>query len=278
MAFFKKWFSKDEPAKASAPPVQAPPAAAPAKPVARLAPSNPTGGVSNGVSGLERSIELLDRKETMLEQKINAEITKAKDLMAKSNKNGALACMKRKKLYEDEMTRLQGQRQTMETMKFTLQQAEMNREILEAQRRAGAELGHINAGMNAEAVEDDMEKVREAMDQAKEVADALAQPLDATMDDDELLDELASLAEADKVKVDPGKSKATAAAAPPLNLPSVVTSPIGRTTTTGPTTATPATAAPSGRGAAPAKPPPVPVHEEDEDAAALRELEAQLNA
>eukprot|EP01084_Bolivina_argentea_P228920 386519_1 len=67
----------------------------------------------------------------------------------------------------------------------------MNREVLDAQRRAANDLQRMNRNMNAEQVEDDMEALREAMDEARDASDALTQPLDADVaDEDELLAEL----------------------------------------------------------------------------------------
>jgi charged multivesicular body protein 4 len=268
MSWFKNIFSKGDKAQKAEPQPTAPapaPEAPKPKPQPRQAPaahSKPSdgggGNPAESIEHLDKTIGLLEHKEADLEKKIEVEIAKAKDFMAKSNKSSALACMKRKKMYEEELVRVANQKTTMDQMKFTLMTAALNKEVLEAQRRAGNELTNIHAGMTAEKVEDEMEKVRDAMEQAAEVSRLLGEQLDGGVDDDELMDELEELAAASKPKAKASAGAASASAEAPLDLPKVPTAPIGGKTV--------------------AKPTKVSTAEEDEEAAALRELEAQLGA
>lgn len=147
--------------------------------------------VTMSLENLDNTIDLLEKREALLDKKMEQELARAKDFLAKKNKNGAVACMKRKKMYEDQISKIQAQKNNMETMKFTLQETALNQQVLLAQKRAGQQLGQLNKGMNADQVEEDMDKVREAMDQAKEVTDALTQPIDGNyVDEDELLKDL----------------------------------------------------------------------------------------
>lgn len=149
------------------------------------------GQVNGGIERLDSTIELLEKREAVLEKKCEQELLKAKACMDKKNKAGALQCMKRKKMFEEQMNNIAAQKVNMETMKFAIQNTAMNKEVLDTQRRAAQDLTRMNKTMNAEQVEEDMDNLREAMDQAKTVSEALTQPLDDQMlDEDELMAEL----------------------------------------------------------------------------------------
>jgi charged multivesicular body protein 4 len=215
------------------------------------------GNMSNTsrvIHKMNDTIDAMDQREQMLMKKIEQETQKAKEAMAKKNKNLALLCMKRKKLYEDNLGKLTAQRANMETIKITMEDTAMNAEVLGAQRAATNELQRINQSMNADQVEDDMDKMREAMDDQQRIAEMLGQPIGNDMvDEDDLMDELNLMMVEEKKE----KAKATAAKPKvdeaPLDLPKVPTSKLPEKTK-------------------------APVEEEeDEDEAALRRLEAELN-
>lgn len=148
---------------------------------------------SAGEQQLEEAIDLLEKKEAMLEKKANAELQKAKDFYAKKMNPRAVECMKRKKTFEEQIGRLNAQRMNLETQRFTLENQRLNLELLEAQKKAAEELKKGNKKMNAEKVEEQMETLVEEMDKANQVSEVLANPIDNTMmvmDDDELLNEL----------------------------------------------------------------------------------------
>lgn len=207
------------------------------------------GSVNGGIERLDTTIELLEKREMVLEKKCEQELLKAKAFMEKKNKNGALQCMKRKKMFEEQMHNIAAQKANMETMKFAIQNTAMNKEVLDTQRRAAQDLQRMNKTMNAEQVEDDMDNLREAMDQAKTVSEALTQPLDdQLLDEDELMAELEDeLSNLEGLEVEPVAAKKPAEALPVM--PALPTKEL------------------------PKKKPVV-----DEDEEALRALEAELNS
>ncbi|EPY37129.1 charged multivesicular body protein 4 [Strigomonas culicis] len=143
------------------------------------------------VEKLDTSIDLLEKREGILQKKIETELGNAKQFYAKKNTQGALACMKRKKTYEDQLISIGAQKNNMETLKFTLQQQSMNKEIIEAQMSAKNELKKENKRMNADKIEDTMDDLIEEMDKANQVSQALQQPLDSNfVDEDDLMAEL----------------------------------------------------------------------------------------
>ncbi|KAG5490277.1 hypothetical protein JKF63_00397 [Porcisia hertigi] len=159
-------------------------------------PSRGSGGGGNSSAAktmeeMDAAIELLEKREAALEKRMESELTKAKQLYAKKNTQGALQCMKRKKMFEEQLLKIGAQKQNLETLRFTVQNQSMNHEVLRAQIRAKDELKRSNKQMNADKIEDNMDDLMEEMDKANQVSEALRQPLDGNLvDEDDLMNEL----------------------------------------------------------------------------------------
>ncbi|ESL09442.1 hypothetical protein TRSC58_02835 [Trypanosoma rangeli SC58] len=211
-----------------------------------------SGSVSQTLERLETTFELLEKREAVLEKKVEAELARAKQYHAKKNVQAALQCMKRKKAFEDQLTNIAAQKQNLETLKFTLQNQNMNHELLEVQQRVKQELRERNKKMDADRVEDNMGELQDEMEKANAVAEALRQPLDSQLlDEDELMDELmAELQTSEALEQEATLEKKEAYPALPA-MPSVPTSvlPKAKTKT-----------------------------QEEEDEEALRALEAELQS
>lgn len=183
------------------------------------APKPSGGGAGGGGSGgttvasvqsMEKTMETIDRKQALLEQKITEQEEKAKAYMAANKKPMALNCMKLKKQYEDQIEKLHAQRMNLQTTQFALETAEMNRVVMQEQSRAGSELARVNAQMNPDLVQDVMDQVQQQIQDVKAANDALAQPIDMEMaDDDEAEDALKAL-----MKTDAQQNKAAATSQP----------------------------------------------------------------
>lgn len=212
------------------------------------------GGVTTALDKLNTTIELLEKREAVLDKKIADELTKAKAFMQKKNQAGAMTCMKRKKTFEDQKASLVTQKMNMETMKDALEVSAMNRVTLEATKHAAGQLQRENKAVNAEQIEDQMEDIREAMDQHKAVQEALGTALDdQVVDEDDLMAELMGELEAEEAEAAPAVAVASGKAKTGEQLPTMP-------------------AVPS--NTLPAKKPTVV----DEDEEALRQLEAELNS
>merc|ERR1711976_241533 len=107
---------------------------------------------------------------------------------------------KRKKAYETQLNNLQAQKMNISTMQMKLEEGAMAETVLNAQRKGAQEIKQIFNKMTPENVDDQMDEVREIMDNANEVTEAISQPLGDTLDDDDLLDELDQLEQDDLVE------------------------------------------------------------------------------
>lgn len=109
----------------------------PAKPAANSANASASKTI-NTIQGLTDQEEALEKRKTLLEKRIEAELEKAREFTKQKKKPQALQCLKKKKLLEQEMsnldnmimrvieqrTMLEGQRTTVEVVS-TMHQAAM---------------------------------------------------------------------------------------------------------------------------------------------------------
>ena len=61
------------------------------------------GDAAPAVTKVDDTLKAMELREALLTKKIDNEVAKAKQAMEKGNRNQALLCMKRKKMYEDQL-------------------------------------------------------------------------------------------------------------------------------------------------------------------------------
>lgn len=159
-------------------------------------------------------------REEHVARKMEDTIKEAKLKMSKGDKKGALFAMKRKKLYEAEIDKIQNVKMTLETQVLNLESAAQNAETFKAMEAGSNTMAKIRTEVGVEKADDIMEAIREEMEMAQEINNAIAQPVDPLLlDNDELLEELNMLEAADlesELLAPPTKQ-----AAPSLSLPTV---------------------------------------------------------
>lgn len=120
------------------------------------------------------------------------------DLMNDPMLLGALFAMKRKKLYEQEQEKIQNVKYTLETQVMNLESASQNAQTFKALQAGSKTMQKIRTEVGIEQVDDVMDEIKEEMELAQEINQAIAQPVDPVMtDEDELLEELNALETAD---------------------------------------------------------------------------------
>lgn len=106
--------------------------------------------------------------------------------------------MKRKKLYEAEQEKIQNVKFTLETQVINLESAQQNKQTFDALKSGNTAMQNIRTEVGIEQVDDIMDEIKEEMEMAQEINQAIAQPVDPLMtDEDELLAELNALETAD---------------------------------------------------------------------------------
>ena len=114
--------------------------------------------------------------------------------LKQKTQTGALFALKRKKLYEAEIDKIGNIKMTLETQVMNLESAAQNAETMKAMKTGTAQMKKIRQDTDIDQVDDLMDEIKEEMEMADEISNALAQPVDPLMtDEDDLLAELEEL-------------------------------------------------------------------------------------
>jgi len=190
-------------------------------------PSDPAGTIIK----IRGTLETLDKRDGHLLKKINAQTTEAREKMRIKDKRGAIFALKRKKMYEKEVEKINGARFNLEQQIIALEGAALNMEVFQGMRAGATALEASRQGVDVDNVDDIMADIQEEMGIHNEIGEAIARPIDDGLEDDDLLKELEEL-EAEDLEAElldvpdavPAVA-APAAAAPDLaSLPAVPTS------------------------------------------------------
>jgi Snf7 len=125
--------------------------------------------------------------------------------------------MKKKKLYETEIEKIQNVKMTLETQIFHVESSVYNAATVAAMSNGAKTMKKIHAQTGVDKVEDILDEIRESNDIGTELNNALGQQLDP-VDDDELLAELEELT---------GTSVSTSSYQQPIKMPSVPSNKLG---------------------------------------------------
>ena len=99
--------------------------------------------------------------------------------------------MKRKKMYEAELDKIGNIKMTLETQVMNLESAAQNAETFMVMNQGKNAMAGIRVNTDIEKVDELMDEIKEEMEAAAEISNALAQPVDPLLhDEDDLLAEL----------------------------------------------------------------------------------------
>jgi charged multivesicular body protein 4 len=153
----------------------------------------PTANPVDTIRNLRENLETLDKRENHISKKIDAALGEARQRAAKKDKKGALFALKRKKLYENEINKLQGAKITLETQIMSLESAAVNIETFKAMKSGTDTMKHMRGNIDADVVEDMMDDMEEEKEIQDSISDAISRPTAGLFDDEDLMNELAEL-------------------------------------------------------------------------------------
>ncbi|KAI8472801.1 MAG: component of the ESCRT-III complex [Monoraphidium minutum] len=162
----------------------------------------PSGGGNSGSSAtinamqnLSEREEQLDKKKMLLERKINEEMEKARTFTREKKKSQALMCLKKKKMYEQQLERLDALVSRVMEQKHMLEEQQTTLGVLSSMQAAAKAQKKTMQEMKIENIDNTLEEIQEVGDQMRAINEAVAQPvgLMGEMDDEDLLGELADL-------------------------------------------------------------------------------------
>lgn len=167
---------------------------------------------------LREHIQMLNKKRTHLETQIAEQESLARKHIT-TNKALAKNALKRKRGYETNLMKIENQVDSLETQLTAIEGANLNLETMKAMKQGASAMKQIHGEYDVDKVEATMDDIREQVELADEISDAILRPVGAEyVDEDELDEELAELqkeAEANK----PQKAAVPAKAEPKTELP-----------------------------------------------------------
>ncbi|XP_075215665.1 charged multivesicular body protein shrub [Lycorma delicatula] len=181
----------------------------------------PTTG--EAIQKLRETEEMLMKKQDFLEKKIEAEVAIARKNGTK-NKRAAIQALKRKKRYEKQLQQIDGTLSTIEMQREALEGANTNTAVLQTMKNAADALKAAHQHMDVDQVHDMMDDIAEQQDVAKEISEAISNPVafGNDIDEDELEKELEELEqeELDRELLSTGPTTDELPAVPSTELPS----------------------------------------------------------
>ncbi|KAF7352835.1 Vacuolar sorting protein [Mycena venus] len=145
------------------------------------------------IVGLRQQLQMIEKKEEHLQKKIDQELKIAK-ANAVSNKPLATSALKRKRANETQLEQLRGQQMQLEMQVNTLESANLNKETMDAMKKAAQVLSDIHAGMSVAKVDQTMAEIQEQRAVADEITELISNPTGVDVADQEELEaELAAL-------------------------------------------------------------------------------------
>lgn len=175
---------------------------------------------------LRDNLLVLEKREEHIQKKIEMALTEAKMKSAKKDKNGALFALKRKKMYEAEVSKLQGARITLDSQILALESAAVNIETFKAMKSGANAMKGLRGDIDSDKVDDIMDEIQEEKDIHDSISEAISRPGQDLFNDEDLLEELAELEalDAEEQELEVAQPPARQVAPPSVfNLPSVPT-------------------------------------------------------
>eukprot|EP00243_Klebsormidium_subtile_P004528 TRINITY_DN18550_c0_g1_i1.p1 TRINITY_DN18550_c0_g1~~TRINITY_DN18550_c0_g1_i1.p1 ORF type:complete len:226 (+),score=77.61 TRINITY_DN18550_c0_g1_i1:371-1048(+) len=144
---------------------------------------------------LNETLEMLEKKENLMQKKIAQEMEKAKEFTRAKNKRAAIQCLKRKKLYEQQVEQLANNQLRIQDQMIMLESAKVTTETVDALRSGAQAMRAQLKTTKIDDVDKTMDEINESTEDMKAIQEALSTPVGgmAEFDDDDLLNELEEL-------------------------------------------------------------------------------------
>ncbi|KAL9247380.1 hypothetical protein vseg_020819 [Gypsophila vaccaria] len=143
---------------------------------------------------LSEALEMLEKKEQVLIKKAAGEVEKAKEFTRAKNKRAAIQCLKRKRLYEQQVEQLGNFQLRIHDQMIMLEGAKATTETVDALRSGAKAMKDMQKATNIDDVDKTMDEINEQTENLRQIQEALSAPIGANdFDEDELEAELEEL-------------------------------------------------------------------------------------
>ncbi|XP_050910042.1 vacuolar protein sorting-associated protein 32 homolog 2 [Lathyrus oleraceus] len=116
-----------------------------------------------------------------------AEVEKAKEFTKGKNKKAAIQCLKRKRLYEQQIEQLGNFQLRIHDQMIMLEGAKATTETVDALRTGAAAMKAMQKATNIDDVDKTMDEINEQTENMKQIQEALSTPIGAAADFDEVI-------------------------------------------------------------------------------------------
>lgn len=142
---------------------------------------------------LREQINMLIKKQTHLYTQIDDQDAIARKFIS-TDKVKAKNALKRKKVLDNEATKLSSQIDALENQLRSIEGANLNLETMKAMKQGAKAMKQIHGGITVDKVDQTMDEIREQAELGEEISEAISRsyPVD-NIDEDELEDELEAL-------------------------------------------------------------------------------------
>ncbi|KAL8093984.1 vacuolar protein sorting-associated protein 32 homolog 1-like [Apium graveolens] len=157
---------------------------------------------TSALSSLEKlieTLEMLEKKESVVTKKASVEVEKAREYTRAKNKKAAIQCLKRKRLLEQQIEQLGNYQLRIHEQMILLEGAKATTETVDALKGGAAAMKKMQKATSIDDVDNTMDEINEQTENMKQIQAALAAPIGAAadFDEDELEAELEELEGAD---------------------------------------------------------------------------------
>eukprot|EP01025_Chloroclados_australasicus_P017228 TRINITY_DN1876_c0_g1_i4.p1 TRINITY_DN1876_c0_g1~~TRINITY_DN1876_c0_g1_i4.p1 ORF type:complete len:232 (-),score=60.00 TRINITY_DN1876_c0_g1_i4:418-1113(-) len=151
----------------------------------------------DSISNLSQQEEQLQKRKGLLEQRVEQELNKAKEFTRKKQQKQALLCLKKKKIYEQQIEQIENMILRVSEQRMLVEGSRTTADVLKTMKEGAAAAKQTMNEVKIENVDQVMDEINEQNEEMRAVQDALGQPVGmaADLDDLELEDELQQMEE-----------------------------------------------------------------------------------
>eukprot|EP01023_Acetabularia_acetabulum_P028883 TRINITY_DN2727_c0_g1_i2.p2 TRINITY_DN2727_c0_g1~~TRINITY_DN2727_c0_g1_i2.p2 ORF type:complete len:233 (-),score=49.79 TRINITY_DN2727_c0_g1_i2:272-970(-) len=151
----------------------------------------------DSISNLTQQEEQLQKRKSLLEQRVEQELNKAKEFTKKKQQKQALLCLKKKKMYEQQIEQIDNMILRVSEQRILVEGSRTTADVLKTMKEGAQAAKQTMNEVKIENVDQVMDEINEQNEEMRQIQDALGQPVGmaADLDDLELEDELKNMEE-----------------------------------------------------------------------------------
>eukprot|EP01129_Flabellula_baltica_P005852 TRINITY_DN2145_c0_g1_i1.p1 TRINITY_DN2145_c0_g1~~TRINITY_DN2145_c0_g1_i1.p1 ORF type:complete len:214 (-),score=56.75 TRINITY_DN2145_c0_g1_i1:138-779(-) len=153
----------------------------------------PAPSPTQAIEKLRDTSEMIAKRCTYLETRIEKEKMNAKRLAQKGDRNGAMHSLKIKKALENQMQQFNGTRFTLEQQILAIESGTLIYNIVNVMAESNRTMSSLNRNMDQDDVADILDDITDQIQITQDIGDTLSSPIGQSFDDYELENELDAL-------------------------------------------------------------------------------------